>query len=275
MIRLSNVSKVVTSGTELLTILHSLDLDIPSGQFVSVVGPSGSGKSTLLGLIAGLDAPTTGSIQLDGYDITVMSEDDLAELRGNIIGFIFQSFHLIPSLTAYENILVPMEIMGLSRARVRAQALLDEVGLHDRGHHYPSQLSGGEQQRVAIARAFANDPQILLADEPTGNLDSRNGSHIFELLLKLNRERGTTLLLVTHDHQLADLADRKISLGDGRIVEVRERESGRAGEWESGGAGERGSGGAGERESGGLKEPEISLPLSRSLAPPLSDKGAL
>jgi putative ABC transport system ATP-binding protein len=225
MIRLSNVSKVVTSGTELLTILHSLDLEIPSGQFVSVVGPSGSGKSTLLGLIAGLDAPTTGSIQLNGHDIAVMNEDDLAELRGNIIGFIFQSFHLIPSLTAYENILVPMEIMGLSRARARAQALLDEVGLHDRGHHYPSQLSGGEQQRVAIARAFANDPQILLADEPTGNLDSRNGSHIFELLLKLNRERGTTLLLVTHDHQLADLADRKISLNDGRIVEDRERES--------------------------------------------------
>ncbi|MBS1788579.1 MAG: ABC transporter ATP-binding protein [Acidobacteria bacterium] len=219
MIQLSNVSKVVASGSEQLTILHSLDLEISGGQFVSVVGPSGSGKSTLLGLIAGLDAPTTGSIRLEGHDITRMTEDELAELRGRLLGFIFQSFHLIPSLTAYENILTPMEIMGLSKARDKAQALLDDVGLHDRGHHYPSQLSGGEQQRVAIARAFANDPQILLADEPTGNLDSKNGSHIFELLLKLNRERETTLVLVTHDQQLAGLADRKISLRDGRVVE--------------------------------------------------------
>lgn len=221
MIRLSNVSKVVTSGSEQLTILHALDLHIKRGQFVSVIGPSGSGKSTLLGLIAGLDSPTSGQILLDGQDITRMSEDELAEYRGRLLGFIFQSFHLIPSLTAYENILIPMEIMGVPRARERAQSLLDEVGLHDRGHHYPSQLSGGEQQRVAIARAFANDPQILLADEPTGNLDSRNGSHIFDLLIKLNREHGTTLLLVTHDHHLADLADRKISLSDGRIVEDR------------------------------------------------------
>jgi putative ABC transport system ATP-binding protein len=236
--------------------LHSLDLQIPSGQFVSVVGPSGSGKSTLLGLIAGLDAPTSGSIKLNGQDITRMSEDDLAELRGKLIGFIFQSFHLIPSLTAYENILVPMEIMGLSRARDRAQVLLDEVGLHERGHHYPSQLSGGEQQRVAIARAFANEPQILLADEPTGNLDSKNGGHIFELLLKLNRNRGTTLVLVTHDHQLAGLADRKISLNDGRIVEDRERESGRAE----------------ERESGRVDEfSHIPLPLELSL--PLVEEG--
>jgi len=219
MIQLANVSKVVKSGSEQLTILHELNLKIPGGQFVAVVGPSGSGKSTLLGLIAGLDGPTTGTIQLDGHEITKMSEDDLAELRGNLIGFIFQSFHLIPSLTAYENILVPMEIMGLPRARERAQALLDEVGLHDRGHHYPSQLSGGEQQRVAIARAFANDPQILMADEPTGNLDSKNGAHIIELLLKLNRERGTTLLLVTHEQQLASLADRKITLGDGHVIE--------------------------------------------------------
>jgi len=224
MIQLANVSKVVKSGSEQLTILHELNLQIPGGQFVAVVGPSGSGKSTLLGLIAGLDGPTTGTIQLDGHEITKMNEDDLAELRGNLIGFIFQSFHLIPSLTAYENILVPMEIMGLPRARERAQALLDEVGLHDRGHHYPSQLSGGEQQRVAIARAFANDPQILMADEPTGNLDSKNGAHIIELLLKLNRERGTTLLLVTHEHQLANLADRKITLGDGRVIEDESRE---------------------------------------------------
>ena len=219
MIALTNVSKVVASGAEQLTILQPLDLSIPQGQFVSIIGPSGSGKTTLLGLIAGLDAPTTGSIKLDDKDITTMSEDDLADLRGKLVGFIFQSFHLIPSLTAYENILTPMEIMGVSKAGEKAQALLDEVGLHDRGHHYPSQLSGGEKQRVAIARAFANDPQILLADEPTGNLDSKNGEHIFELLLKFNRERRTTLVLVTHDHQLAGMAGRKVSFRDGRIVE--------------------------------------------------------
>jgi putative ABC transport system ATP-binding protein len=224
MIRLTNVSKTVLSGSEQLTILHSLDLHIPTGQFVSVVGPSGSGKSTLLGLIAGLDAPTTGEIILHGQNITHMNEDQLAEFRGQYVGFVFQSFHLIPSLTAYENVLVPMEIMSLPGAVKRAQALLDEVGLHDRGHHYPSQLSGGERQRIAIARAFANEPQILLADEPTGNLDSRNGTHIFDLLLNLNRERGTTLLLVTHDHQLADLADRKISLRDGFVVEDLENQ---------------------------------------------------
>jgi putative ABC transport system ATP-binding protein len=219
MIRLSNVSKVVMSGSERLTILHSLDLAVPSGQFVSVVGPSGSGKSTLLGLIAGLDAPTTGEIFIDEQNITRMGEDELARLRGAKIGFIFQSFHLIPSLTAFENIIVPIEIRGASGAGRRAQALLDEVGLHERGHHYPSQLSGGEQQRVAIARAFANDPELLLADEPTGNLDSLNGHHVFELLLTLNRNRGTTLVLVTHDHETADLADRKVSLRDGRMVE--------------------------------------------------------
>ena len=219
MIELSNVSKVVTSGSEDLTILHAVSLIIPRGQFVSVIGPSGSGKSTMLGLIAGLDNPTTGDISLDGQNITRMSEDALAEYRGAKLGFIFQSFHLIPSLTAYENILVPMEIMGLSKATERAQKLLDEVGLHERGHHYPSQLSGGEQQRVAIARAFANEPPILLADEPTGNLDTNNGTHIFDLLLKLNQERKTTLVLVTHDQGLADMADRKISLRGGSVVE--------------------------------------------------------
>jgi putative ABC transport system ATP-binding protein len=221
MIQLIDVSKVVPSGNESLTILHSLDLTIPSGQFVSVIGPSGSGKSTLLGLIAGLDAPSSGRILLEEREITSMTEDDLAVLRGDLVGFIFQSFHLIPSLTAFENILVPMEIKGGPNARSRAQALLDEVGLHDRGHHYPSQLSGGEQQRVAIARAFANNPRILLADEPTGNLDSRNGAHIFDLLLRINRERGATLVLVTHDDALANLADRRISLRDGRVVEDR------------------------------------------------------
>jgi putative ABC transport system ATP-binding protein len=218
MIRLANVSKVVTSGAEQLTILNGVDLSVPRGQFVSVVGPSGSGKSTLLSLVAGLDAPSSGQVFLDGQNITWMNEDDLADLRGAKVGFIFQSFHLIPSLTAYENVLVPMEIMGYPSARARAEALVDEVGLRDRAHHYPSQLSGGEQQRVAIARAFSNDPGLLLADEPTGNLDVRNGTHILELLVKLNRERGTTLMLVTHDHALASMADRIVSLNEGRIV---------------------------------------------------------
>lgn len=221
MIRLNNVSKIVRSGSEELTILHPLYLTIPAGQFVAVIGPSGSGKSTLLSLVAGLDYPTTGDIRLAGEYITLMGEDELARLRGAKVGFIFQSFHLIPSLTAYENVLVPMEMRRVPKARQRAQALVDEVGLHDRGHHYPAQLSGGEQQRVAIARAFSNEPAILLADEPTGNLDAKNGAHIFELLLKLNREHNTTLLLVTHDHALADQADRVISLNEGRIVEDR------------------------------------------------------
>lgn len=219
MIELTNVSKVVMSGSEQLTILQSVNLQIPSGQFISVVGPSGSGKSTLLSLTAGLDSPTSGSIKLGHHEITNMSEDDLAELRGTMVGFIFQSFHLIPSLTAYENILVPMEILGRTNASGRAWDLLNEVGLRDRATHYPSQLSGGEQQRTAIARAFANEPQILLADEPTGNLDAKNGNHIFDLLLKLNRESGTTLMLVTHDIELAKTANRRIVLNEGAIVQ--------------------------------------------------------
>ena len=218
MIELYKVSKVVPSGAEMLTILHSLDLTIPDGQFITVIGPSGSGKSTLLGLIAGLDEPTAGEIRIDGQSINNMSEDALAELRGAKIGFIFQSFHLMPSLTALENILVPMEIAGASGARERAQSLLEDVDLVARAHHYPSQLSGGEQQRVAIARAFANNPSILLADEPTGNLDSRNGHHVFELMVEMNRKRNATLVLVTHEHELATRADRQISLRDGRVV---------------------------------------------------------
>jgi putative ABC transport system ATP-binding protein len=202
----------------MLTILHPLDLTIPDGQFIAVVGPSGSGKSTLLGLIAGLDEPTLGEIRIDGQVITTMNEDSLAELRGAKIGFVFQSFHLIPSLTALENILVPMEIAGARDARERAQQLMEDVDLVARAHHYPSQLSGGEQQRVAIARAFANDPSIMLADEPTGNLDSHNGRHVFELMVEMNRKRKATLVLVTHDHELAALADRRISLRDGRVV---------------------------------------------------------
>jgi putative ABC transport system ATP-binding protein len=202
----------------MLTILHPLDLTIPDGQFIAVVGPSGSGKSTLLGLIAGLDAPTEGEIRIDGQAITKMNEDELAELRGSKVGFIFQSFHLIPSLTALENILVPMEIAGVRDARVRANRLMEDVDLAARAHHYPSQLSGGEQQRVAIARAFANNPSIMLADEPTGNLDSHNGRHVFELMVEMNRKRKATLVLVTHDHELAAMADRRISLRDGRVV---------------------------------------------------------
>src|SRR5262245_23864671 len=218
MIELYKVSKVVPSGAEMLTILHSLDLIIPDGQFITVIGPSGSGKSTLLGLIAGLDEPTSGDIRIDGQAITGMKEDGLAELRGAKIGFVFQSFHLIPSLTALENILVPMEIAGASDAPERARHLLEDVDLVARAHHYPSQLSGGEQQRVAIARAFANNPSIMLADEPTGNLDSRNGRHVFELMVDMNRKRNATLVLVTHEYELATLADRQISLRDGRVV---------------------------------------------------------
>jgi len=203
----------------MLTILHPLDLAITDGQFVAILGPSGSGKSTLLGLIAGLDSPSSGKIELDGQEITSMNEDNLARLRSRKIGFVFQSFHLVPSLTAFENVIVPMEIAGIEEAEERTWQLLDDVGLKPRAHHYPSQLSGGEQQRVAIARAFANNPSILLADEPTGNLDSQNGKHVFELLVQLNRNRGTTLVLVTHEKELADQADRQIHLRDGRIME--------------------------------------------------------
>jgi putative ABC transport system ATP-binding protein len=218
MIELRGVSKTVPSGSGSLTILHPLDLTIEAGRVAAIIGPSGSGKSTLLGLIAGLDAPTSGRIALDGVDITALGEDALARLRGTKIGFVFQFFHLLPSLTAFENVLVPMEIAGAPGAAARARSLLDEVGLSERGHHYPSQLSGGEQQRVAIARALANDPPILLADEPTGNLDSTTGRHIIELLLSINRSRGTTLVLVTHDPELAAVADVSVALRDGRIV---------------------------------------------------------
>jgi putative ABC transport system ATP-binding protein len=222
MIELRGVSKTVMSGTSPLTILYPLDLKLPPGESLAITGPSGSGKSTLLGLIAGLDAPTSGRILIDGTDITDLGEDALARLRGEKIGFVFQFFHLIPSLTALENVLVPMEIAGRADATARARALLDEVGLADRGHHYPSQLSGGEQQRVALARALANDPPILLADEPTGNLDSANGRHIMDLLLQVNRARRTTLVLVTHDASLALLASAQLALRDGRAVPAPE-----------------------------------------------------
>jgi putative ABC transport system ATP-binding protein len=219
MIELRDVSKTVMSGSEPLTILHPLSLQIPHGQFVAVVGPSGSGKSTLLGLIAGLDAPSSGSVLIDSVDITRLDEDALARLRGEKVGFVFQFFHLIPSLTAYENVAVPMEIAGLHDVRKRAGTLLEEVGLTGRAHHYPSQLSGGEQQRVALARALANDPPIVLADEPTGNLDSANGRHIMELLRTIHAARGTTIVLVTHDAELAAMADARLIMRDGRVIE--------------------------------------------------------
>jgi len=218
MIKLSNVSKVVRSGAEDLTILDNVSLEIPDGEFVAITGASGSGKSTLLGLIAGLDAPSSGGIFIDGDEVTKMSEDQLATLRSGKIGFVFQSFHLIPSLTAFENVLIPMEILGLKDARPRAAQLLVDVDLTNRGHHYPTELSGGEQQRIAIARAFANSPKILLADEPTGNLDSKNGQHIFDLMTELHRQNNVTLVLVTHDQFLADKAQRQIRLKDGRVL---------------------------------------------------------
>ncbi len=219
MIELTGVSKTVMSGSEPLTILHPLTLSVPKGRFLAVLGPSGSGKSTLLGLIAGLDAPSSGRVVIDGVDITELDEDALARLRGEKIGFVFQFFHLIPSLTAYENVAVPMEIAGAKDPRRRARELLDEVGLRDRAHHYPAQLSGGEQQRVALARALANDPPILLADEPTGNLDSTNGRHILDLLLHVHRARESTIVMVTHDPELAAVADARLVLRDGRVAE--------------------------------------------------------
>jgi putative ABC transport system ATP-binding protein len=217
-IRFERVSRVVTSGAEQLTILDAVTLFVPAGQFIAVTGASGSGKSTLLAIAAGLDAPTHGDVYLAQQRITAMHEDALADLRGSLIGFVFQSFHLIPSLTAFENVVVPMELANQRDAAEQARVLIDEVGLSDRAHHYPSQLSGGEQQRVAIARAFANRPAILLADEPTGNLDTANGARIFELLVSLNRVRRTTLVLVTHDRALAATADRRVVLNAGRIV---------------------------------------------------------
>jgi len=219
MIELRNVSKTVTSGDRQLTILHPLNLSVHAGQRLAILGPSGSGKSTLLGLIAGLDAPTSGEVFIDGVDITKLGEDQLARLRGDKIGFVFQSFHLIPSLTALENVLVPMEIAGRRDARSRATLLLDEVGLRQRATHYPSQLSGGEQQRVAIARALSNEPRILLADEPTGNLDSHTGRQVIDLLVAINRNRGATVVVVTHDPEIASMADARVALRDGRVVQ--------------------------------------------------------
>jgi len=216
----SALTKSIQTSTHKVDILRGIDFEIQHGEFVAIMGPSGSGKSTLLGLLAGLDSPTTGNIVLDGEDITGLEEDDMAVLRGRKIGFVFQAYHLLPTLTAEENVLLPFELTGGNGTdgRKRARELLEGVGLLDRRDHYPVQLSGGEQQRVALARAFMVHPPILLADEPTGNLDSQNGQHILELLIALNEREGTTLVLVTHDPVLSARARRRIVLRDGLVV---------------------------------------------------------
>ena len=218
MISVRGLSLRLVSGGRPVDVLTDVSLEIPARQFVAVAGPSGSGKSTLLGLIAGLDRPTAGSIRVAGVELGGLSEDGLARFRRDAIGYVFQSFHLIPTLTARENVAVPLELAGEPDALDRAGALLEEVGLGARGHHYPAQLSGGEQQRVAVARAMSRRPPVILADEPTGNLDSATGTQIVELLLAANRAHGSTLVLVTHDAALAAHADRTIALRDGRVV---------------------------------------------------------
>lgn len=221
MLEARGLTKEFASGTHRLTVLRDVSFQVPQGALVSIVGPSGSGKTTLLGLLAGLDTPTRGAVLLDGADLTAMTEDQRARLRGEKVGFVFQSFQLIPTLTAIENVQVPLELRGDGGAATRARELLARVGLGDRLDHFPSQLSGGEQQRVAIARAFVNQPRILFADEPTGNLDGATGAKIVALLEALNRESGSTIVLVTHDLTLAERTERVIRLADGVVVEDR------------------------------------------------------
>ncbi len=217
-IEVRRLAKTIDSGSHRVEILRGIDLAVPKGQFVSIMGPSGSGKSTLLGLLAGLDTPTAGEILLDGEEIHNLPEDDMALLRGRKIGFVFQSYQLVPTLTAEENVLLPLDLAGDGYSRAdRARELLERVGLGDRADHYPVQLSGGEQQRVALARAFAAAPPLILADEPTGNLDTENGRHVLDMLVDLNRRENATLILVTHDQELSSRADRLIRLRDGRI----------------------------------------------------------
>jgi putative ABC transport system ATP-binding protein len=218
MISVQGLSMRLVSGDVAVDVLTDISLEVPAGQFLAIAGPSGSGKSTLLGLIAGLDQPTSGRITVAGVEITRLSEDELAHFRRDTIGFVFQSYHLIPTLTALENVAVPLELAGERNALERARTLLTEVGLRERAHHYPVQLSGGEQQRVAVARAACRQPRVLLADEPTGNLDSATGKQIIELLVALNRNLGSTLVLVTHDSALAAYADRVVTLRDGQIA---------------------------------------------------------
>jgi len=214
-----DVTKEYLSGGQKLAVLRDVSFTIREGEFVAIVGPSGSGKTTLLGLLAGLDTPTRGTVLLDESDLTRLSENDRARLRGEKVGFVFQTFQLIPTLTALENVQVPLELRGSPGAVERARDLINRVGLSGRGHHFPTQLSGGEQQRVAIARAFANSPKILFADEPTGNLDHATGQRIFDLLHHLNADEGSTIVLVTHDSTLAARASRVIRLLDGAVVE--------------------------------------------------------
>jgi putative ABC transport system ATP-binding protein len=218
MIETRSLIKSVHTTEGLLTILKGIDLRITEGEVVAIVGASGSGKSTLLGLMAGLDGASSGDVLLGGQNFSAMDEEQRAMLRGQLVGFVFQSFQLLPSLTALENVMLPIELKGDSLAREKAQQLLSRVGLHERCHHYPNQLSGGEQQRVAIARAFATEAKILFADEPTGNLDTATGERVIELLFDLNREFSTTLVLVTHDERLAQRCDRIIKLVAGEIA---------------------------------------------------------
>jgi putative ABC transport system ATP-binding protein len=213
-----SLSRTYRSGGRDLTVLKDITFSLEPGGFLAILGPSGSGKTTLLGLLAGLDRPSAGSVYLDGQELGLLSEDERARLRGEKIGFVFQAFQLIPTLTAQENVQVPLELRGDAHAAPRARELLERVGLGGRGHHYPAQLSGGEQQRVALARGFSSRPRVLFADEPTGNLDAATGATIIDLMVELNRDLGTTLVLVTHDLDLAARARRTIRLADGRVV---------------------------------------------------------
>lgn len=217
-LKITGLEKTYVSGDKQLTVLHDISFDVEKGQTFSIVGPSGSGKTTLLGLCAGLDQPNSGSVELCGQDLNRLNEDQRAQLRNQEVGFIFQNFQLLPTLTALENVSVPLELQGSKEATKKSRALLEKVGLGDRVHHYPSQLSGGEQQRVAVARAFANAPSILFADEPTGNLDDDTGEKIIQLLFDLNKENGTTLVIITHDLELANRTQQILRLKGGKIV---------------------------------------------------------
>lgn len=217
-LKINGLEKTYKSGSKQLTVLHNVSLDVEKGQTFAIVGPSGSGKTTLLGLAAGLDIPNSGTVELCGYDLNTLNEDARAQLRNKEVGFIFQDFQLLPTLTAIENVSVPLELQGSKNAEKKAQELLEKVGLGNRMDHYPSQLSGGEQQRVAVARAFSNTPSILFADEPTGNLDEETGEKIIQLLFNLNKEAGTTLVIITHDLDLAARTERILRLKGGQII---------------------------------------------------------
>lgn len=217
-LKISGLEKTYTSGNKELTVLHDISFDVEKGQTFSIVGPSGSGKTTLLGLCAGLDEPNTGNVELCGHDLNTLNEDQRAQLRNKEVGFIFQNFQLLSTLTALENVSVPLELQGVKDAAKKSKVLLEKVGLADRMHHYPSQLSGGEQQRVALARAFSNSPSILFADEPTGNLDEETGEKVIKLLFDLNKETGTTLVIISHDLDLANRTQQILRLKGGKVL---------------------------------------------------------